>query len=178
MNQPPNLAQNPDEPLPVVDEQDRQVGVARRADIHARGLRHRSAHVLVFDGRARLYLQRRSLGKDSHPGKWTTSASGHVDPGESYEQAARRELAEELALAGEPRFLAKLAAGPATENEFAAVFWLVSDQRPRPNPLEISEGAFFTREQAVELGRDPTRATPSLGVVLELLDRLGAWPSP
>lgn len=162
-----------EEMLPVVDGRDRQVGLARRGEIHRRGLMHRAVHVLVVDGRGRLYLQLRSVGKDTHPGKWTTSASGHVDPGESYEEAARRELMEELGLEGELVFLGKLPAQPATDNEFAAVYWTRGQRTPAPNPEEISEGRFFTWEAALELARDLGAATPSLGAVLELAGRMG-----
>jgi isopentenyl-diphosphate delta-isomerase type 1 len=161
------------EMLPVVDPDDQVVGEAKRGVVHQRGLKHRAAHVLVFDGQGRLYLQLRSAAKDTHPGKWTTSASGHLDPGESYEQAAARELREELGLACPLTYLGKLPAQPATDNEFAAVFWTRTGQPPAPAPQEISEGRFFTWEQALELARDLTASTPSLGVVLELAGRLG-----
>jgi isopentenyl-diphosphate delta-isomerase type 1 len=161
----------------VVDEQDRPVGQAPRWRVHQEGLRHRAVHVLLFDERGRLYLQRRSQAKDSHPGKWTSSASGHLDPSEDYLPAALRELAEELGLRPEPgralEYLGKIRAQPATENEFAAVYRLVGDQEPRPDPVEISEGRFFTPAQALELAQDPARGVPSLPLVLALAGLTG-----
>ncbi len=154
--------------LPVVDRQDRQVGLVPRDEVHRRGLRHRAVHVLVFDQRGRLYLQLRSEDKDTHPGKWTSSASGHVDPGESYLQAARRELAEELGLELELRPLGFIPAGPATENEFSQVYWTRTTRAPRPDPAEIARGHFFTLDQARRLARDPGRAAPCLAPVLAL----------
>lgn len=165
-----------EEMLPLVDRQDRVVGLERRGEIHRRGLRHRAAHVLVFDGQGRLYLQLRSASKDTHPGKWTTSASGHVDPGESYEQAAARELKEELGLTGPLTYLGKLPAQPATDNEFAAVYWTRTETPPAPNAEEISEGRFFSWGEALRLAEDRGRAAPSLGVVLELAGRRGLGP--
>lgn len=161
-------AQDPDELLPVVDDQDRPVGLAPRWRIHRDGLRHRAAHVLLFDTADRVYLQQRSAAKDTHPGKWTSSASGHVDPDEEYHQTARRELMEELSLDLEPLPAGKLPAGPATENEFTAVYYLVSQRPPRPNPVEIAAGRFFTREEAAALAADPARGVPSLAAVLDL----------
>jgi isopentenyl-diphosphate Delta-isomerase len=166
------------EMLPVVDERDQVVGQERRGVIHQRGMMHRAAHVLVFDGQGRLYLQLRSAAKDTHPGKWTTSASGHVDPGESYEQAARRELKEELGLECPLSYLGKLGAQPATDNEFAAVYWALADRPPAPAPEEISEGRFFTWDQALALAADLAASTPSLGAVLELAGRSGLGAEP
>ncbi|MFH2125498.1 MAG: NUDIX domain-containing protein [Pseudomonadota bacterium] len=91
-------AQDPGELLPVVDDQDRQVGLASRSQVHGQGLLHRAVHVLLFDLDDNLWLQRRSQAKDTYPGMWTSSASGHLDPGEDYYAAAQRELREELGL--------------------------------------------------------------------------------
>ena len=72
---------------------------APRSVVHARGLRHRAAHILAFDAGGRLYLQRRAFTKECSPGRWDTSAAGHLASGEDYATAARRELAEELGVA-------------------------------------------------------------------------------
>jgi isopentenyldiphosphate isomerase len=161
--------QDPNELLPVVDQRDRQVGLAPRARIHAQGLLHRAVHVLLFTPGGRLWLQRRSMGKDTHPGKWTSSASGHVDPGEDYHAAARRELGEELGLELELEYLGKLAAGPATQGEFSAVYTAVTELEPRPDPGEIAEMRLFSRAQALALARDHGQAAPSLEAVMRLI---------
>jgi isopentenyldiphosphate isomerase len=87
----------------IVDEQDRVIGQAARSACHGNpALVHRVAHVLVFNTCGQLLLQRRSRHKDIQPGRWDTSVGGHLDPGESYLQAARREMAEELGVSGVP----------------------------------------------------------------------------
>jgi isopentenyl-diphosphate delta-isomerase type 1 len=158
-----------DELLPVVDDNDVVQGVRRRGDIHALGLPHRAVHVLVFDGRDRLYLQLRSNSKDTHPNKWTTSASGHVDPDEDYAQAASRELREELGLELALEEVGAIAACQRTENEFTRVYRAVTSQEPRPNPMEITEGRWFELAEARDLAQDLKQASPSLGAVLELI---------
>ncbi len=152
----------------MVDDNDRPLGTAPRGRVHAQGLKHRAVHVLLFDPRGRLYLQKRAPGKDTHPGKWTSSASGHVDPGESYPAAAQRELAEELCLHLKLHEVGKLPASPQTENEFTAVYRAVSDLPPRPNPAEISQGRFFEPASARRLAGDPAQGCPSLKAVLDL----------
>lgn len=158
-----------EELLPVVNENDEVQGVLKRGDIHALGLLHRAVHVLVFDSEGRLYLQRRSAHKDTHPGKWTTSASGHVDPEEDYAEAASRELDEELGLSLPLEEVGQIAACPRTENEFTRVFRAISKQEPRPNPAEIVEGRWFGLPEARQLAADLELAAPSLGAVLELI---------
>ncbi len=87
-----------DEWFDVVNARDEVVGRERRAVVHARGLRHRAVHVLVFNPAGEVFLQKRSLAKDMAPGLWDSSCSGHLDAGEDYDTAAHRELGEELGL--------------------------------------------------------------------------------
>ena len=76
----------------VVNERDEVVGRAPRKEVHARGLWHRAVHVLVFNARGEVFLQKRSLKKDIAAGKWDSSASGHLDTGEDYDAGAVREV--------------------------------------------------------------------------------------
>lgn len=162
-------ATDPGELLPVVDGQDQEIGTAPRGEIHAKNLRHRAVHVLVFTPGGRLWLQRRSALKDTYPEMWTSSASGHVDPGEGYEVAARRELREELGLELELEYLGKVAACPATANEFTGVYRATSDAEPAPDLDEISEMGLFPLHQARALAADHAVSAPSLEAVMALL---------
>jgi isopentenyldiphosphate isomerase len=82
-----------DELYDVFDEDGRLVGQATRKEVHAdRALIHRAVHVLLFRSDGRLLMQKRVKTKDVAPGKWDTSVGGHVDAGEDYDTAARREL--------------------------------------------------------------------------------------
>ena len=85
----PAKAQHGDEVFCVVDAQDRVIGSESRDRVHVNNLRHRAVHVLVFNQRGEVFLQRRSIWKDTHPGKWDSSTAGHVDAGESYEEAGQ-----------------------------------------------------------------------------------------
>lgn len=89
-----------DELVDVVDEQDRVVTQATRREIRARNLRHRAAYIFVFNTQGQLFVHRRAETKDVFPGYWDVTVGGVVTAGEDYESAARRELTEELGLAG------------------------------------------------------------------------------
>lgn len=127
--------------LDVVDENDHVIGNAVRSDVHRLALRHRAAHVLVFDDSGHLLLQRRALHKDVNPGLWDTSAAGHVEQGESYESAARRELLEELGIrAREPLIaISRLQAEPETGWEFVEVFKYIHSGDLDTDKTEIIE---------------------------------------
>src|SRR5688572_27877040 len=121
-----------DEWFDIVDEHDRVIGRELRADVHRRGLRHRAVHILAWDEAGRLLQQKRSLRKDSAPGAWDSSASGHVDSGESYDACAPRELREELGWSA-PVPLELILCLPACAElgqEFVHIFRVRWDGRP------------------------------------------------
>lgn len=108
--------------LAVVDEHDLIVDHLPRHKIHALGLRHRAVHIMVFNDRQQLLLQKRSMKKDLNKGLWDSSAAGHVDQGESYDSCATRELQEELNVIADLTALFKLTPTPALGMEFIQVY--------------------------------------------------------
>jgi isopentenyl-diphosphate delta-isomerase len=151
--------------LDVVDADDRVVGPMERREIHRKGLFHRSVHVFVFDRAGGLYLQRRSMRKEEHPGKWDSSASGHVARGESYREAAVRELEEEIGLRASPEPVLKIRACEETGMEHSMLFRVrrsATDPIPRPNPEEVTEGRFFSRAEIDKgMAKAPETFAPS-----------------
>jgi len=174
MNQDPSR-----EMLEVVDASDRVVGLENRAEIHRRKLMHRSAHVFLFDGDGRLYLQLRSPQKDQYPGHWDSSAAGHVDPGESYAACARRELGEELDIEADLSEVLRVPAQPKTGFEHSVLFQATTADQPRPDPDEISDGDFFTLDEVRRMIADPeVPVAPALKLLFELWEnRPGRAPA-
>src|SRR5262245_49045805 len=111
-----------EEVFDIVNERDEVVGQKPRSEVHRLKLNHRAVHVLVFNSRGELFLQKRSMKKDCCPGTWDSSASGHLDSGESYDACCVRELREEIGLADAPERLFKVAACPETGHEFVWVY--------------------------------------------------------
>lgn len=134
-----------DEIFEVVDDRDEVIGLRSRGEVHRLGLKHRAVHVLIFNRRGELFLQKRSLTKDCFPGTWDSSASGHLAPGEDYDACAVREVREELGieLAQPPQRLFKLAASPETGMEFVWIYRAEAEGPFTLHPDEISEGAWF-----------------------------------
>jgi isopentenyl-diphosphate Delta-isomerase len=161
-------AQRADEVFDVVDANDVVTGQATRREVHARGLWHRAVHVLVFepaeeterrathDGKTavtgcRVFLQKRSMAKDTAPGRWDSSCSGHVDAGEGYAEAAVRELHEEIGLvvSGPEALTAlfKLPASAETGWEFVWVYRIESRGPFALHPAEIERGEWWGAEE-------------------------------
>lgn len=91
-----------DEPVDVVDESDRVVGVVPRWVMRRDRLRHRAVFIAVQSSAGVWLVHRRADDKDIWPGRWDLAVGGVVASGESYAAAAQRELAEELGVDGAP----------------------------------------------------------------------------
>lgn len=133
----------------IVDENDQIIGQAPRAECHGNpSLVHRVAHVLVFAGDDRLLLQKRSMRKDIQPGRWDTSVGGHLDPGESYLEAACREMREELGIDGIPlTWLYDSKIRNAIESENVSTYLARYDGDVCFAPDEIDEVRFWSAEE-------------------------------
>ena len=158
----------------IYDENNRPCGRALRRDCHGNpALRHRASQVMVYHPDGRMLLQKRSMAKDIQPGKWDTAVGGHLDPGEDFETAARREMSEELGIAPQLplQYLFDAKIRNRIESENTRVFG-VTFAGPFDFPRdEIDEVRFFTPAEL----RDPVRQvefTPNLvKEVAELFQR-------
>jgi 16S rRNA (adenine1518-N6/adenine1519-N6)-dimethyltransferase len=140
---PARTAKAAEEQFPVVDEQDRPVGVASRGKVHANNLLHRAVHVFIFNSEGEIFLQFRSRVKDRHPLTWDSGAAGHVNATEDYNQTATRELREELGIETTLKNIAKLPASEQTDFEFICLYTGSYDGALHPNSAEIEAAKFF-----------------------------------
>ena len=138
-----------DEIFDVVNERDEVIGQLARKEVHRQGLKHRAVHVLIFNARGEIFLQKRSLKKDNHPGVWDSSASGHVDCGEDYDACAIREVGEELGvrLGCVPKRVLRIDACDETGQEFVWVYQCKHEGPFTLHPEEIETGGWFAQDR-------------------------------
>ncbi|MDF1656756.1 MAG: 16S rRNA (adenine(1518)-N(6)/adenine(1519)-N(6))-dimethyltransferase RsmA [Verrucomicrobiales bacterium] len=135
--------------LDVVNEKDEVIDQVTRREVHEKKFLHRAVHVFLQNKQGEIYLQLRSLLKDTHGGKWDSSASGHVDPGESYLACAKREMWEEVWVQpkGDIVRVARLDASDATDQEFIEVFLAEPKGKIRVHGKEVDSGCYFPVDQ-------------------------------
>ena len=134
----------------VVDEQDRVIGQRSRHEVHSNNLLHRAVHVFVFNKKNEIFLQRRSRWKDVCPQRWDSSAAGHVDSGQDYDQTAVREVFEELGVEVSPSLTGRIDACADTGNEFVNLYQARHEGPFRLPPAEIESGEWFSQNQIQE----------------------------
>ena len=84
--------------VPIVDEEGNVIGKETRKDAHLKGLRHPVVRVLIKLPNNKFVFQRRSLLKEINPGLITYSVGGHVQAGQTTDEAAVMELKEETGI--------------------------------------------------------------------------------
>lgn len=146
-----------DDRFDIVDEDGNVIGSALRRECHGNPeLLHRVIHVMITNGRGDLLLQKRSPDKDIQPGRWDTSVGGHLDPGETVDVAALRELGEEVGVKvgmDDLGFAYSYIMRNAVESELISSFELVHEGPFRAQPEEITDLRFWTRDEiAAHLG--------------------------
>jgi len=132
--------------VPLVDEKGMVIGRATRAEVHrGPGKLHPVIHLHIINSKGEIYLQKRSMLKDTQPGKWDTSVGGHVDLGETIEQALLRETKEELNITGiRPIPLVQYKWETDVESELVFSFRAIYNATPVFNKQEIEDGRFWT----------------------------------
>lgn len=131
--------------LYVVDEDDNVIGKATREECHSGSKPiHRSVYIFLVNSKGEIFIQKRSLKKDLYPGFYTASATGHVDYGEEYDEAARREMKEELGVTAPLHRLGKVKSFSREEREISMIYYCRYDGKMNLNREEVSDGLFMT----------------------------------
>jgi isopentenyl-diphosphate delta-isomerase type 1 len=137
-----------DEYFYVVNEDDKVIGKATREECHSNPrLIHRSIYIFVLNDQNEVFIQKRSMSKDLYPGYYTGSATGHVDYGETYDSAAKRELKEELGIEAPLQKLGKFISSSEFEREISALYLCRFNGSVKFNPQEITEGAYMSIDE-------------------------------
>lgn len=148
--------------FPLVDEEGRTVGKATRRECHSGSKHlHPVVHLHIFNPSGALYLQKRSLTKDIQPGKWDTAVGGHVDYGETIEEALRREVREELGVTEfTPVFVKRYVFESAIEKELVHTYRTCYEGPFTPDTGELDDGRFWTIDKILS-SLDKEVFTPS-----------------
>ena len=140
----------------MVDADDVVVATVPRAVMRRQRLRHRVTFVVVRGSDGRVLVHRRSDAKDVWPGRWDLAVGGVVTAGEGYDDAARRELAEEVGVTGVP--LVALGGGRYEDDDVRIVARLYEAVHDGPFTFadgEVVEAVFVTGEELQQrLARD------------------------
>ncbi len=140
-----------DELVDLIDRDDRVIGRASRRQVRAENRLHRGVGILCRNSRGLIYVHKRTDTKDVFPGMYDMFVGGVVGAGETYDEAAERELAEELGITGATlEYLFRhLYWGPRNRS-LVAVYSVEWDGAIRHQESEVSWGRFFAFDELLE----------------------------
>jgi isopentenyldiphosphate isomerase len=137
-----------DEFVDVVDEDDRVVATVTRGEMRRRHLLHRCTYVLLRNASGEILVHRRTDTKDVFPGAYDMFVGGVCAAGESYDECARREAAEEVGAVGaDLRFLFKHRYRGAKGDAWGGVYEGRWSGVVRPQETEVAWHAWVSPEQ-------------------------------
>lgn len=154
----------------MVDDYDRVVATVTRAQMRAENLHHRAVSIAVLGSDGRLLVHRRAATKDVWPSMWDLAAGGVVAAGETCEDAARRELAEELGVLSKSWEL--LGAGTFVDDSVSMIghgYLVVHDGPFNFTDGEIAEVRWVDRHELAALLATEAFVPDNVALLLPLL---------
>lgn len=139
-----------DEILEIVDEGNNVIGQATRGECYKKGLLHRAVNIFIFNSKGEIFLHQRSDKKVKFPLFWDLSCSEHVRVGESFEDAAKRGLKEELGIEIPLEEVISVhrmnnvdEEKIAYDNELVVTYKGIYEGEMKFDPQEVIEGRYF-----------------------------------
>ena len=156
--------------IDIVNNQNQVVGKATQKEIYENKHPHRIVHVFVINPKTKeIYFQKRSEKKDFLPGYYCTSAGGHVQSGETYLEAAERELREEIGLSVPLKKIEELQFVSDEHIRFIELFLAFAEEGFEFVDGEVASGEFLDFEIADQLIERKVKIHPQLEVCFKLL---------
>lgn len=157
----------------IVNRDDEVVGQADKSEFGPNGHICRVAFIMLSNSKGQLLLHQRSANKKAYPLYWSGAAAGHLNAGETYDQAAHREMHEEIGVAANLEFVGKFYSHE--DREMVGVFLGRYDGEVNVEPHEVAQVRYFT---PAELDRErpgmqvTSYVERSLPMVLERLSEV------
>lgn len=162
-----------DELVDVVDADGRTIDTVPRHVMRTQRLPHRCCYILVFNRAGELLIHRRTPTKDVYPGHWDVCVGGVVGAGETFDEAAARELQEEIGVDASLEALFPFRFADASTTVHGLVYRAVHDGPFRFQPEEVVEGRFLVPDAVTAHAHDVPYCPDGLAVLARFRDRQG-----
>jgi len=153
------------EMIDIVNEKDEVIGQAAHEEIYSSFFNRRIVHVLVFNQKGEMAMQFRSKKKLFCPHHWSTAVVGHVQAGEEYEEAAKREMFEEIGVNLNLEFFSKDTFRNPDQPDhikFLSTYTAIHEGPFKINVEEVEKFDFFSLDQIQKMIDNKEKFHPEL----------------
>ena len=171
-----------EEQVVLVDEQGNELGLMGKTEAHQKGILHKAISVIIFNSKGQMLLQQRAFTKYHWAGIWSNTCCSHPRQGETFEQAAKRRLKEELGIETELNkqfyfiYKAKDEKSGLTEHEYDWVFTGKFDESFEYNTHEINAIKWLTKNELdTDMKLNPDKYSFWFPIILENMRKQGTY---
>lgn len=161
-----------DEYLDLVNINDEIIGRKLRSEVYVEGLSNfRVVNLFLVNSEGKLWIPRRTSEKRIFPLCLDVSMGGHVESGETYEDAFKRESFEELNLNTDKvswKLLGHLTPHKNNVSAFMKVFKIETDTVPDFNPEDFTEYFWLSPEELFERIENGDKTKGDLPVLVDI----------
>jgi isopentenyldiphosphate isomerase len=153
----------------IVDDENQEQMVVLRSIMRQQNLIHRSSFTAVLNDDGKILVLQRSATKDLNPNMYEITCAGVVQPFESFEECARRELQEELGIKKTSLVFIDLFFDENENNRvWGSLFKTIWNNELHFDEQEVSWGTFLTFSEIKKLIKQG-KCTPESAFILEML---------
>jgi len=145
-----SFATSEDELLVEVDKNNKEVGVINKLDAHMDPSRyHRAVHIMLFNTKGEVILQRRAFTKTYDPGAWDMPG-GHQAYGQTMGQTAEIELMEEMGIKPKLNLRRVGLKQDGRQSEYYYLYYTINDGPYHYDKHEVVEIKSFNCEKLLK----------------------------
>ena len=162
--------------LDLVNAQDQVIGQKYRSEVYKEKLKNfRVINAFLVNSKNEVWIPRRSGDKKLFPLCLDTSVGGHVSAGESYEEAFKRELQEELNIQSSLVPYSMVAhLTPETDNlsAFMHLYIIRTEESPAYNTDDFISAAWYSLSELETLIENGEKTKGDLPILVKTLKEL------
>ncbi len=159
----------------LVNEDDKEIGIGEKMEVHRTGQLHRAFSIFVFNSENKLLLQKRAKSKYHSGGLLTNTCCSHQRQGEDLYETIHTRLMEEMGFDCDLeeiftlKYRAELDNG-LIEHEIDHVFIGRYDGEPVPNPDEVDDYEWVNLEDVLRgVNESPEKYTCWFRLLIEIV---------
>ena len=171
-----------EEQVVLVDEQGNELGLMGKTEAHEKGLLHKAISVIIFNSKDEMLIQQRAFSKYHWAGIWSNTCCSHPRAGESFADAAKRRLKEELGITTPLKqeffftYQAKDEKSGLTEHEYDWVFTGTFDEAFDYNKHEINDIKWMSKEALEkDMSEHPDQYSFWFPIILDNMRKRGTF---